>query len=126
MLLRLGKVFVVFALVSTLGAHWALLQTVAWTTMLADNLQSGSFQSAIARTFDGQHPCNLCKAITAGKNSEQKNEFSVQKQKLDFPPHQQNFSLIAPTRPQFTSYTLSISEPAPQKPPTPPPRILFA
>ena len=38
----LGKFFVVVALVSTLGAHWALLQTVAWTTMLANNLRTQS------------------------------------------------------------------------------------
>jgi hypothetical protein len=124
-LLKLGKVLVVFALVATLGAHWALLQTVAWTSMLADNLQSGSFQTAMARTFDGQHPCNLCRAIAAGKNSEQKNQFSLQKQKLDFPPLQNSFALIAPSRPEFSLPAVGFVEAAPPAPPTPPPRSLF-
>jgi hypothetical protein len=34
---RIGNIFLVLALVAMLGAHWTLLQTVAWTTMLADN-----------------------------------------------------------------------------------------
>jgi len=76
--IRIGKIFLVLALVAMLGAHWALLQTVAWTTMLADNLRSGSLHDAVTRTFDGQHPCCLCKAIAAGKQSEKKAEFSFQ------------------------------------------------
>jgi len=64
---RIGKICLVLALVTMLGAHWALLQTVAWTTMLADNLHSNSFQYAVAKTFDGHHPCPICQAIAAGK-----------------------------------------------------------
>ena len=82
MFVRLGKILVVFALVATIGAHWALLQTVAWTTMLADNLHSGSFHDAMTKTFDGEHPCPICMAIAAAKKSQQKNEFNLQKLKL--------------------------------------------
>jgi hypothetical protein len=93
---RTGKICLVLALVAMLGAHWALLQTVAWTRMLADNLHSSSFCDAVTKTFDGQHPCPLCKAIAAGKQSEKKTEFSFQSQKLEFPPLKENFILIAP------------------------------
>lgn len=121
-LLRLSKVVVVFALVSTLCAHWALLQTVAWTTMLADNLQSFSLRTAMMRTFDGDHPCCLCKAIAAAKKSQQKDQFSVQKQKLDFTPTEDAVALIAPS--QFNPFAPadSCAESFFQKPPTPPPR----
>jgi hypothetical protein len=81
-----------------LGAHWTLLQTVAWTTMLADNLCSQSVKEAVTETFDGNHPCPICKAIAAGKQSEKKTEFSLQSQKLEFPPLKQNFDLIAPSQ----------------------------
>jgi hypothetical protein len=124
-LVRLGKVFVVFALVATLGAHWALLQTVAWTTMLASNLQSGSLHDAVTKTFDGEHPCCLCKAIAAAKKSEQKSQITFEQQKLDFPLLQENLVLIAPSRLKlFPRENLSF-EPVSQKPPTPPPRGFF-
>lgn len=126
MLVRLGKVLVVFALVATLGAHWALLQTVAWTTMLANNLQSGSLHDAMAKTFDGEHPCCLCKAIAAAKKSQQKDQFVVEKQKLEFPPLQRNLVLIAPSRLELFPRTDAFAESFFPKPPTPPPRAFFA
>ncbi|HSY42949.1 MAG TPA: hypothetical protein VK811_03500 [Candidatus Acidoferrum sp.] len=125
MLLRLGKVLVVFALVSTLSAHWALLQTVAWTTMLAGNLQSGSLHDAVAKTFDGLHPCCLCKAIANAKNSEQKNQLTSQDLKLDFLPVHDSLALIAPSRLELFPRKDSSGESVSEKPPTPPPRPFF-
>jgi len=108
-----------------LGAHWALLQTVAWTTMLADNLCAHSVKQAVTETFDGNHPCDLCKAIAAGKQSEKKTDFSFQSQKLEFPPLKENFALIAPAQfqllPQGNSFAKSLS----QKPLLQPPRGFF-
>lgn len=124
MLLRLGKVLVVFTLVATLSAHWALLQTVAWTTMLANNLQSCSLHDAMARTFDGHHPCSLCKAIAAAKNSEQKNQSILVTQKLEFPPVQGRLILTAPSPVEIPSPN-TFAESISQKPPTPPPRGCF-
>ncbi len=124
-LLRLGKVLVVFSLIATLSAHWALLQTVAWTTMLASNLQSGSLCTAVTRTFDGAHPCCLCKAIAAAKRSEQKNTLSVETQKLEFPPVQGELVLFAPSPfepvPCMDAFASSLFH----KPLLPPPRPSF-
>ncbi|HEV2328419.1 MAG TPA: hypothetical protein VGY56_06485 [Verrucomicrobiae bacterium] len=125
MLLRLGKLVVVCALVATLSAHWALLQTVAWTSMLAGNLQSCSFHDAVARTFDGRHPCPLCKAIAAGQKSEQKNQINFGQQKLEFPPVEKRLVLIAPSPVEISSPD-TFAAATSQKPPTPPPRGLFA
>jgi hypothetical protein len=122
---RLGKVLVVFTLAVTLSAHWALLQTVAWATMLANNLQSCSIRDAMTRTFDGQHPCGLCKAIAAAKKSEQKNQIGFDKTKFEFPPVQGNLVLIAPSRLKLFWWMDSSSESIPHKPPTPPPREFF-
>jgi hypothetical protein len=121
---RLGKVAVVFALVATLSAHWALLQTVAWTTMLAGNLTSCSFHDAVTRTFDGQHPCPLCKAIAAAKNSGQKNHVTFEQQKLDFPPIEGSLVLMAPSQVEIPSPD-TFAKSVPQKPPVPPPRGSF-
>jgi hypothetical protein len=122
---RLGKVFVVSALIATTGLHWAVLQSVAWTTMLADNLHSSSFRDAMTKTFDGKHPCCLCKAIASGKKSEQKSEFTAQMQKFEFPPVKENFVLIAPTQFQFLPQANTFAKSLTQKPLTPPPRGFF-
>ena len=126
MFVRLGKLLVVLALVATLGAHWTLLQTVAWTAMLADNLQGGSFHDAVAKTFDGNHPCCLCKAIAAGKQSEKKNVFTAQNLKFEFPPAKENPVLIAPASFQLLPRANSFADSFPQTPPSPPPRGCFA
>jgi len=93
--------------------------------MLADNLQSCSLHDAVVKTFDGKHPCCLCKAIAAGKKSEKKNEFTGQNQKLEFPPAKENPVLIAPSSFQLLPQGNSFAESLPQKPPTPPPRGFF-
>ncbi len=54
----------------TLGLHWAVLQSVAWTSMLIERTQNGSFVEAIQTTFDGQHPCKLCQVVREGKSVE--------------------------------------------------------
>jgi hypothetical protein len=126
MLVRCGKILVILALVFSTGLHWAALQTVAWTTMLAANLSTQSFFEAVSQTFDGEHPCPLCKAISAGKKSEKKSEALTIKLKLEFPPAAEKFVLVAPK--MFAPFTLetisaaSISSP----PPLPPPRSFLA
>jgi len=122
---RLGKYFVVVSLAAMLGAHWALLQTVAWTTMLADNLRTHSLSESVARTFDGKYPCPICKAIAAAKKSEKKNEFTLQTQKLEFLPAKENPVLIAPSDFQLLPQMDAFAESFIQKPLTPPPRGFF-
>jgi len=110
------------ALVVTTGAHWAVLQSVAWTTMLAENLRSHSINEAVTCTFDGKHPCCLCKAIAAGKKSEKKSEFTLQLKKLEFPPAAEKLILVAPSRCGPLPLANAFAETLNQSPPTPPPR----
>jgi hypothetical protein len=121
-LVRIGKFLVAIALVTMLGAHWELLQTVAWTTMLADNLRTHSLSESVARTFDGKFPCPICKAIAAGKKSEKKSESTLQTQKLEFPTFKDNPLLTAPADFQFLPQMNFFAESSVQKPLTPPPR----
>ncbi len=108
-----------------LGAQWTLLQTVAWTTMLANNLRTHSLSESLTRTFDGKHPCLMCRAIAAAKNSQGKNQSTLSWQKLEFPPVAQSFVLIAPTRSHLSPQADSFAASLPRKPPTPPPRSFF-
>jgi hypothetical protein len=73
----------VLVLVLSLGLHWALLQTVAWTGMLISYSRTGSFSEAVAKTFDGQHPCCLCKTIKQGRDTEKQQEKSKPGSKVD-------------------------------------------
>jgi len=123
---RFGKIFVIVALIAATGAHWALLQSVAWTTMLAGNLRTHSLSESVARTFDGKYPCPICEAIAAAKKSGQSREFTLQVTKLEFPPAPENFILVAPSQFQLLPQLNFFAESLNQKPPTPPPRRLFA
>jgi len=125
-LLRLAKLILVLALASSIGLHWVVLQSLAWTSMLADNLCHDSLAQAVTRTFDGQHPCCLCKAIAAGKKSEKKSEFTPFFKALEFPPASEDFALTILARfalpPAADTFARTLSE----TPPTPPPRNALA
>lgn len=122
MFIRLGKTFVAMALATTLGTHWALLQSVAWVGMIVSYSERAPLKEALVQTFDGKHPCCLCKAIAAGKKSEQKSEFTLQIQKLEFPPIEESFVLIVPSQFQLLPLANTFAVSLLQEPPTPPPR----
>jgi len=67
---RVFRAITVLLLVLTLGLHWAVLQTVAWTGMLVAYSAEAGLREGVSRTFDGQHPCPLCKAIQKGRAEE--------------------------------------------------------
>jgi hypothetical protein len=77
MFAKLSRGIVVLALCCSIGGHWLVLQSVAWATMLVDYSQHCSIKQAIVQTFDGAHPCDMCKQISKSKASE-KNRDNVQ------------------------------------------------
>ena len=95
MLRRFAQILIVLALVTSVGGHWAFLQTVACAGMLASNLQRGNIAQAVSDTFDGEHPCAMCKAIKAGRADEQKQDQQQVKPglKLDLGPVWQTTAL---------------------------------
>jgi hypothetical protein len=123
-LARCGKILVVLALVLTTGLHWAALQTVAWTTMFASNLRGQGITEAVTRTFDGKHPCCLCKAIAAAKKSEKKSEAVSPGLKLEFPPLVEETVLVPPAQFEMIRPQNIFADSLSLKPPVPPPRSL--
>jgi hypothetical protein len=110
------------ALALATGAHWEVLQSVAWTTMLAKNLRRESFQEAVVRTFDGKHPCQMCKAVNAGKNTTKKPEFTNAASRFEFYAaarctiaHVAEPPVVVPVADESAIYRAV-------QPPTPPPR----
>jgi hypothetical protein len=71
---KLGRVLLIVALLTSCGAHWLVLQSVAWTTMLVENSRRGSLVEAVKTTFDGAHPCGLCKTIETERGHEQRHD----------------------------------------------------
>jgi hypothetical protein len=126
MFVRFGNIVLIIALLTATGMQWAALQTVAWTSMLANNLRTSSLAEAMARTFDGRHPCALCRAIAAGKKSERKSEFTLQLKRLEFPPAAETIVLMAPSRFVLLPLANAFAESLAFQPPTPPPRVIFA
>lgn len=125
MFVRFGHVLMIVALLAASGAHWAALQSVAWTTMFAENLQCTSLAQALMKTFDGKHPCLLCKVVAASKAAEQKSNFKLKLNKLEYPPTPKRFSLFAPTQFQISPLANFSAEALTQEPPVPPPRSFF-
>jgi hypothetical protein len=126
-LVKLSKWLLVLALCASIGAHWAFLQSVAWVGMAITYSQvSSSFTETLAKTFDGKHPCKLCKLVTEGKKSQKKQEAQFKTAKLDLlSAVRSNFvfnrpapanCVSAPTRPSDHN----------EPPPTPPPRLTRA
>jgi hypothetical protein len=69
---RIGILFCSLALLQILGGHWAFLQTGAWIGMAVQYSQQVGLKAGLAQTFDGEHPCSVCKAIQNGQKQEQK------------------------------------------------------
>jgi hypothetical protein len=110
------------ALACSVGLHWSFLQSLAWTTMLVDNLTTTSFPAAVQRTFDGKHPCALCKVIAKGAKSGTRSETLLSLKK--FEGLSQAVAVMIPAPGSFPRVAASkvALESLARTPPTPPPR----
>ena len=52
--------------------------------MLVSYSQKTNLTQAVEMTFDGRHPCSLCKQIDQARQTEQDNKSATTIQKLDF------------------------------------------
>jgi hypothetical protein len=125
MLPRLPKVAVVIALSFSIGLHWDFFQSLAWMGMLINYSQKATLTEALVKTFDGKHPCALCKEIAKGKRSEKKSEFPLQLKKFEFLAVKAPFILSAPTHFWHLMVTDDHLKSVLRTPPTPPPRGVF-
>lgn len=79
-----ARILLVAALMISIGLHWVVLQSAAWVGMaVAYTVDSGSVIQGISETFDGEHPCPLCQAVSEGVQSSSKNKESVPVKKGD-------------------------------------------
>jgi hypothetical protein len=71
-----------------MGLHYALVQMVGWVNMTVEYSQTAPLSEALAMTFDGKHPCELCKLVEKELgNSEQDDKRAPDKKvELKLPP----------------------------------------
>jgi hypothetical protein len=60
-IMRQARLMAVLLAGLSVGLHWGLVQTVGWVSMTIEFSQRASLSEALEMTFDGEHPCRLCK-----------------------------------------------------------------
>lgn len=54
------------------GGHYGVVQMFAWGKMIVDYSSEKGVVAAVSDTFDGEHPCELCKSIAKAKKDDTK------------------------------------------------------
>lgn len=120
---KIGQCLIAFTLICAIGGHWAVLQSVAWFSMVVSYSQDATLAVAFEKTFDGKHPCKLCKVVQQGKKSEQKQASLKVETKLDFLLVRSAVFLDAPMPFVVLPGEPDSAQPRAESPPTPPPRL---
>jgi len=123
---RLPRILIALALAGSIGLHWTLLQAVAWAGMIVTYSQEAPLGEAVVKTFDGHHPCTLCKQIARGKQSEKRSEYKFELRKLEFPYSPFAFIFRAPSSFWEMRAGHDGADSTTHAPPLPPPRGFFA
>ncbi len=92
--------------------------------MLVKNARHVSLSEAVAETFDGKHPCHLCRVVAAGKKSEKKSEVVPAVAKIDLICTTRRWSCLPPFRPHVYAGLVVSFDQYIEQPPSPPPRSL--
>ena len=124
MFVRAAKLAIVLVLASSIGLHWVLVQSVAWVGMVVNYSQGSSISEALSRTFDGKHPCALCKAIDKDKRSQKRTDALSGVAKTEIFWSCPAFVFRSPTWGWETFPLERAGVPMPHAPPVPPPRAL--
>ena len=119
---RAAKVAVILAVALSVGLHWALLQSVAWTGMLVTFAQQTTLREAFTKTFDGKNPCRICKLVREGQQSEKAKESLLPLVKIESLPCAAVF-VLTPPAPLFLPPAIDLRAfSRAESPPLPPPR----
>lgn len=114
----------IVALCCAIGLQWVALQSIAWTAMIVDYSKNTSFCHAIAQTFDGAHPCSLCRIVNKGKTAEDKSNLQPLTPKIDLICTKRAINLVPPSAYlDYLAADFSLSQ-IEEAPAVPPPRRL--
>lgn len=111
---------------AAMGLHWDVLQVFAWANMLRENLRTLPTTSAVARTFQPEGMCRMCKAVQVAKHQQQDNTVSPDRLAEKAPlliPMASRLVVAAPLH-GCPGAAFDLCAPARRDtPPTPPPRV---
>lgn len=62
------------ALLHLSGGHWGVMQAIAWARMLVDYSAQRGLLDGVRTTFDGRHPCAMCRAISTATQEQSQDE----------------------------------------------------
>jgi hypothetical protein len=124
-MLRLtGTISCLLAIFISAGAHWAVLQSFAYTKMLVEFAERDSLGTAVKKAFDERYACSLCPRIRDGFNKEQKTPSTVSEvYQLEFVLDSNHPIFFTPV--VFGEVAFDPSRPVDfsNAPPKPPPRV---
>lgn len=66
------SLFCLLASLHLIAGPLGVLQLVAWAQMIKDYSQTKGVITGVLETFDGKHPCQMCKKISVSQQEEQK------------------------------------------------------
>jgi hypothetical protein len=124
---RIGQLLCFAAVFQLLGGHWAILQTAAWVGMIIEYSANDGLQAGLAKTFDGEHPCELCKSIAKHKGAEKKHSVQLEFGKINIVAQAQAQVSVWHSPEQCWPWRLSeqLIYSVSRRPPVPPPRSLL-
>jgi len=91
--------------------------------MVISYSHEASLTEALAKTFDGKHPCKLCKNIAESKQSEKKADSDLDLKKFEFSFVASAFIFSAPAFLDNPRLANSFAPLLIKTPPVPPPRL---
>lgn len=62
-----ARLLLIVTLMVSIGAHWGVLQVVAWAQMIKSYTAEKGLVQGIEETFNGEHPCKMCHKIAESK-----------------------------------------------------------
>jgi hypothetical protein len=120
---RFAAFLCLIAAFQLIGGHWAVLQATAWFGMLVKYSEADGVEVGISKTFDGNHPCDLCLSIAKKKQTEKKEGAQLDAAKIYLLAPAERWAL----RPPRSSWRLTLTTPSlfgcESSPPVPPPRL---
>lgn len=69
---RIQAIILLMIFLLSQNIHLPVIQVVGWAGMLVSYSRAYSFRDALTMTFDGQHPCPLCKFVESQNVADKK------------------------------------------------------
>ncbi len=79
---KTASILAFVAVFQIMGGHWVVLQSYAWAKMAVEYSKTAGFLKGVEKTFDGEHPCDMCKHVQKGTQKENADPVKVDLVKL--------------------------------------------